>query len=77
MPSEVEPVRFSSDLSAITFADGGHLLFAREAVRQREENLVLLRSSYEQPFGSFSGHLPGGQELSHGYGVMERHDVVW
>ena len=37
----------------------------------------LMRSDYRQPFGSFSGSLPGGLELESGYGVMEWHDVRW
>jgi hypothetical protein len=36
-----------------------------------------MRSDYRQPFGSFSGELPGGLELESGYGVMEWHDVRW
>ena len=40
-------------------------------------NLLLMRSRYRQPFGTFSGMLPGGIELAQGYGVMEAHDVHW
>jgi hypothetical protein len=36
-----------------------------------------MRSDYEQPFGTFSGELPVAGELREGYGVMERHEVVW
>jgi hypothetical protein len=36
-----------------------------------------VRSRYRQPFGTFSGALPGGIELADGYGVMEEHDVWW
>ena len=36
-----------------------------------------MRSRYRQPFGTFSGELPGGIELAEGYGVMEDHDVHW
>jgi hypothetical protein len=36
-----------------------------------------MRQDYEQPFGTFAGELPGAGELREGYGVMERHDVVW
>ncbi len=32
---------------------------------------------YRQPFGSFSGTLPGGLELERGLGVMEHHDAHW
>jgi Protein of unknown function (DUF2804) len=71
-PREVEPVAFADDLSYV-----GALRFSAEAVRERRENLVLLRSTYRQPFGTFSGELPGGVELAEGYGVMEDHDVYW
>ncbi|HEY8865824.1 MAG TPA: DUF2804 family protein, partial [Solirubrobacteraceae bacterium] len=76
-PAEVGPVQFATDLSAVAFAEGGALRCAAEATRAREDNLLLFRSSYEQPFGSFGGELPGGITLAEGYGVMERHDVVW
>jgi Protein of unknown function (DUF2804) len=76
-PREVEPVTFAPDLTAIKFADGAELRFAPEAVRRREDNLLLIRSSYEQPFGVFSGRLCGGIELREGFGVMERHAAVW
>lgn len=76
-PSEVGPVTFADDLSAVAFAEGGELRFASEAVRRRDENLIVVRSAYEQPFGTFSGTLPGGIDLQEGYGVMERHEAVW
>ena len=41
------------------------------------QNLVLVRSRYRQPFGTFSGTLPGGIALGQGYGVMEDHDAWW
>jgi hypothetical protein len=75
--SEPRPVEFAEDLTAIRFQGGPTLGFAPEAVRERRENLVLLRSSYRQPFGSFKGGLPEGIELAEGYGVMEEHDVWW
>jgi hypothetical protein len=72
-PVEAPPVLFASDLTAV---DG--LRFTSEATRERRENLVLIRSSYSQPFGTFSGELPGGLgKLAEGYGVMERHDAWW
>jgi hypothetical protein len=37
----------------------------------------LVSSDYVQPFGSFSGALPGGIELASGLGVMERHRARW
>jgi hypothetical protein len=75
-PAEVGPVEFAADLSAIVFAEGGELRCRAEATRRRHDRLLIFRSDYEQPFGTFSGALPGA-ELAEGYGVMERHDVVW
>jgi hypothetical protein len=72
VPDEVGPVRFADDLSRV-----GDLRFHEEAVRERWENRLLVRSRYRQPFGTFSGTLPGGVELEDGYGVMEDHDVWW
>jgi uncharacterized protein DUF2804 len=72
VPAEVGPVRFADDLSSV-----GELQFAQEAVRERRENRVLVRSRYRQPFGTFSGSLPGGVVLGEGWGVMEDHDVWW
>jgi Protein of unknown function (DUF2804) len=69
---EAGPVRFADDLSSV-----GNLSFREEAVRERTENHVLVRSHYRQPFGTFSGSLPGGVTLADGYGVMEDHDVWW
>jgi hypothetical protein len=63
---------FAPDLTEL---DG--LRFSAEATRERRDNLLLVRSSYRQPFGTFSGELPGGVELAEGYGVMEDHDVWW
>jgi hypothetical protein len=69
---EVGPVRFGGDLSSV-----GELSFSQEAVRERTENRLLIRSRYRQPFGTFSGTLPGGVALAEGWGVMEDHDVHW
>jgi hypothetical protein len=77
VPHEVAPVRFAEDLSEITFAGGERLSFRAEAVRQRRDNLLLIRSSYLQPFGVFSGTLPEGIELREAYGVMEKHEAYW
>jgi hypothetical protein len=77
VPREVGPVTFADDLSAVRFNDGTAVQFQEEAVRQRRDNLVLVRSSYRQPFGSFNGTLPGNIQLREAYGVMERHDAVW
>jgi hypothetical protein len=77
IPHEVGPVTFADDLSALAFAESGELRFMEEAVRQRQDNLLLIRSSYRQPFGTFSGTLPGGVELREAYGVMEFHEAWW
>ncbi len=83
-PHEVAAVHFAADLSGITSADGGidptegsHLRFTAEAQRSRHENLLLVRSDYRAPFGTFAGTLPGGIELAHGIGVVEHHRARW
>ncbi len=73
---EPAPVAFDPDLGAITFAAGNRLNFAIEAERARVENRLLIRYSYRQPFGSYSGSLDG-IELAVGHGVMEHHDAYW
>jgi hypothetical protein len=75
--SEVGPTSFADDLSGVDFAEGGELRFTAEAERVRRENMGLVRSSYRQPFGTFTGRLPGGIVLARGFGVMEEHDVRW
>jgi Protein of unknown function (DUF2804) len=80
VPSETAPVRFAADLSEIVAADadaGSRLSFTAEAVRRRNENLVVVRSDYTAPFGAFSGTLPGGIRLASGLGVMEHHRARW
>ena len=70
-PREVPPQPFDG-------LDGvGGLRFAAEATRARRERLVLMSSDYEQPFGTFTGTVPGAGELRAGWGVMERHAVAW
>jgi hypothetical protein len=76
-PREVEPVSFADDLSSVKFGEGGTLEFSAWGAREDHTNLLILRSDYRQPFGTFSGVLPGGVELAEGYGVMEWHDVWW
>ena len=71
-PREPGPSTFAEDLRSV---DG--LRFRPEAVRERRDNLLLIRSSYRQPFGTFSGELPGGLRLAEGYGVMEEHEAIW
>lgn len=76
-PQEIGAVKFADDLSSVSFAEGGKLDFHQEVVRARRDNLILMRSDYSQPFGTFTGTLPGGIELREAYGVMERHDALW
>jgi len=71
-PVEPAPCTFADDLSVVD-----ELHFRPEAAREHNDNLLLVRSRYRQPFGTFSGSLPGGIELAEGYGVMEDHDVWW
>ena len=71
-PREVGPVQFADDLSSV-----GGLRFRPWSERKDSTNLLLFRSDYRQPFGTFSGELPGGLRLAEGYGVMEEHDVRW
>lgn len=79
MPHPVPPVRFSTQLDQLTSPDGGDLRFVAEAVRRRDERVLggLVRSEYVQPFGVFTGRLPGGLELAEGFGVMEWHLARW
>jgi Protein of unknown function (DUF2804) len=76
-PRELEPVSFGADLASIEFAEGGRLSFHEWSAREERMNLLLLRSTYRQPFGTFEGELPVGLRLAEGYGVMEEHDVYW
>ena len=55
----------------------GELRFHAEASREHRQNLLVVRSRYRQPFGTFSGTLPDGSRLREGFGVMEDHDVWW
>ncbi len=77
VPHEVPQVSFASDLRQIAAEDGSVLRFAAEAQRSRSENLLLVRSDYRAPFGTFSGILPGGVELARGLGVVEHHRARW
>jgi Protein of unknown function (DUF2804) len=76
-PREVGPVEFADDLGRISFADGGALDFTEWCAREERIDLLLLRSRYRQPFGTFTGELPGGPRVAEGFGVMEEHDVRW
>ncbi len=74
-PVEPAPVSFRS-LGAVEFADGGLLTFTPGSERSRNDNFLVVRSSYRHRFGDFRGRL-GGIELAEGFGVMEQHDAVW
>ena len=76
-PFEPGPVEFAPDLSRVAFEEGGELRFSEWSAREDRTNLLLLRSEYRQPFGTFAGELPGGLRLSEGYGVMEWHEARW
>jgi hypothetical protein len=71
VPAHVPPQPFHG------LAGVGDLRFTALATRARKENLLLIASDYEQPFGTFAGALPVGGALRAGYGVMERHAVRW
>ena len=78
-PREAPPVSIAADLATISAcpAAGPELRFAAEAIRARDENRLLVRSRYAQPFGTFTGELAPGLTLARGLGVMEDHDVHW
>ena len=75
-PSEPGPVRFAG-LDVIDGQDGSRLEFQAESERAKSERRFGTRYEYRQPFGTFSGALPGGLELAQGIGVMEHQDAVW
>ena len=81
VPREVGPAgAFADDLSAVATDDGVDLHFAAEARASARDNLLLVRSEYRQPFGTFTGVLPaptGPLELAEGWGVMEAHSALW
>jgi len=76
-PHEASPVAFAENLSKITCEDGSQLEFHAEAERSHRENLLIVKSDYRAPFGTFSGTLPGGIPLAHGLGVVEHHRALW
>lgn len=76
-PHEVPAVTFGEDLASIRCEDGSLLSFTAETERSRSDNLLILRSDYRAPFGTFSGTLPGGVELAGGRGVVEHHRARW
>ena len=75
VPHEPAPVTFDG-LDSVRFAEGSRLDFQSGAERARDDNFLLVRSTYRHRFGTFSGRLDG-IELSEGRGVMESHDALW
>jgi hypothetical protein len=74
---EVAPVVFDPALGGVAFSEGGELTFTAEAVRLRRDRLLVVRSDYRQPFGAFSGSLPGVGQIRGALGVMEHHVARW
>src|SRR5204862_4392117 len=62
-PREVEPVEFADDLSGVA-----GLRLSEWCAREENVNGLIFRSRYRQPFGSFSGELPGDLPLAEGLG---------
>jgi Protein of unknown function (DUF2804) len=75
VPHEPAPVTFDG-LDAIRFAGGSDLDFVPGVERARDDNFLLVRSTYRHRFGTFSGALDG-TPLAEGRGVMESHDALW
>ena len=71
-PTEAPRVDFAEDLTRV-----GELTFDGWAERKDNTNALLLKSTYRQPFGTFTGKLPTGEDLTKGYGVMEAHEATW
>jgi hypothetical protein len=70
-PRLVDPPPFDG------IAGVGELRFTALATRAKQENYLLIASDYQQPFGTFTGRVPTGEELAQGWGVMERHEALW
>ena len=77
VPQEIGPVRFTGDLTTVSFEEGGELSFAKEADLRKRVGLFLFKSKYDHWFGSYQGTLPGGIEIRDGVGVRERQDALW
>jgi hypothetical protein len=70
VPHELGPVAFDG-------LDGvAGLRFDAEVTRTHTEHALIASSDYEQPFGTFTGTLPGTGRIT-GLGVMERHRATW
>jgi hypothetical protein len=76
-PHEAPPVSFSEDLRRISGEDGSELRFYAETERSHNSNLLVIKSDYRAPFGTFSGALPGGVAVVRGLGVVEHHRATW
>jgi len=75
VPHEPAPVHFEG-LEAVHFVEGSRLDFDAGAERARDDDFLLVRSTYRHRFGTFSGTLDG-IELASGRGVMESHVALW
>jgi hypothetical protein len=75
VPHEPAPVSFDG-LDAVGFAEGSRLDFGPGAERSRDDNFLLVRSTYRHRFGTFTGRLDG-IELGEARGVMESHTALW
>jgi hypothetical protein len=75
LPHEPSPVSFDG-LDGVRFAEASRLDFEPGAERSRDDNFLLVRSTYRHRFGTFSGSLDG-IELAEGRGVMESHSALW
>jgi hypothetical protein len=75
VPHEPAPVSFEG-LEAVSFADASTLSFEAGAERSRDDNFLLVRSTYRHCFGTFQGALDG-IAVSEARGVMESHDALW
>jgi hypothetical protein len=77
VPQEIGPVRFTRDLTTVSFEEGGELSFTKEADLRKRVGLFLIKSKYDHWFGTYKGTLPGGIEIRDGVGVRERQDALW
>lgn len=75
VPHEPAQVTFQG-LDAVRFANSSLLTFTGEAERNRDDNFLLIRSTYRHRFGTFSGALDG-LDLAEARGVMESHTALW
>jgi hypothetical protein len=75
VPHEPAPVTFQG-LDAVAFGDSSRLEFTGGAERTRDDNFLLIRSTYRHRFGTFTGSLDA-IDLAEGRGVMESHTALW